>query len=191
VVVETLQFPNNAQGQAAKNEALAAYLTLGWTVVSETVTPGKFNGGTACCNFLICAPTAFLAGTSDGTINLTIQNSGRPEDVRRPNVKWKTGGGRSSRLGGLIVFFIFLWIVVALSSHDKQSTQPSSTASSAPVVKSRKKKSALATDRKGIEKSIRGKDYNACTDFCYNNYSGQKEPEETCYSICKDRYPGN
>ncbi|MGR3275434.1 hypothetical protein ACSYAD_10005 [Acaryochloris marina NIES-2412] len=68
-----LQFPNNANGQAEKLQALQTYGSQGWKVASETITQGKFNGGSACCLATICLPLAFCAGSSDGYINLTLE----------------------------------------------------------------------------------------------------------------------
>lgn len=69
----TLQFPNDATGQRRKLEALQSYGAQGWRVVSETITPGKFKGGNACCLALICLPLAFCAGSTDGEINVTLE----------------------------------------------------------------------------------------------------------------------
>jgi len=69
---KNLKFENNAKGQRAKVEALAEASKDGWMVVSETLEPGKFKGGTACCLFIIFAPCAFLAGSTDGFINVTL-----------------------------------------------------------------------------------------------------------------------
>lgn len=68
-----LKFPNDATGQRMKLEALQSYGAQGWRVVSETITPGKFNGGNACCLALICLPLAFCAGSTDGEINVTLE----------------------------------------------------------------------------------------------------------------------
>ena len=76
---KTLQFPNTPAGQAQKNRALEREVAQGWRVVSETIVPGKFKGGKACCLFMICTPCAFLAGYSDDIISVTLQR-GRPDD---------------------------------------------------------------------------------------------------------------
>ena len=68
-----LEFPNNARGQTQKIDTLQRYSAEGWRVASETVTPGKFRGTDACCLAMICLPLAFLAGSSDGTINVTLE----------------------------------------------------------------------------------------------------------------------
>lgn len=70
---KNLRFPNNASGQTEKLRALQAYGAEGWTIVSETITPGKFKGENACCLALICLPLAFCAGTTDGEINVTLE----------------------------------------------------------------------------------------------------------------------
>jgi len=70
---KTLTFPNTPKGQKQKNEALQREISRGWEVVSETITQGKFRGADACCLFIICAPLAFCAGYSDGTINVTLK----------------------------------------------------------------------------------------------------------------------
>jgi DNA segregation ATPase FtsK/SpoIIIE-like protein len=72
---KTLQFPNTARGQAEKVKSLRQESAAGWEVVSESVTAGKFKGGDACCLFLICAPCAFLAGTTDGEITVTLRRT--------------------------------------------------------------------------------------------------------------------
>jgi hypothetical protein len=77
---KTLQFPNNARGQAEKIRALTEHSRLGWRVAAETITPGKFKGGNACCltmSGLACcgpfgAPAGLAAGHADGTINVTL-----------------------------------------------------------------------------------------------------------------------
>lgn len=71
-----LQFPNNAAGQSQKLNALNTYSREGWRVASETITPGQFKGKDACCLALICLPFAFCAGSTDGTINLTLERGG-------------------------------------------------------------------------------------------------------------------
>lgn len=79
---KTLQFPNTAAGQRNKNKALEIEAANGWRVVSETIIPGKFRGGNACCLFLICAPCAFLAGHEDDIISVTLErNEGAGTEV--------------------------------------------------------------------------------------------------------------
>ena len=70
---QTLQFPNNAKGQTDKLSTLRTYGAEGWKVASETITPGKFNGGSACCLAFLCLPLAFCAGSQDGVINVTLE----------------------------------------------------------------------------------------------------------------------
>lgn len=70
---KNLQFPNNEKGQADKLRALQTYGAEGWKVASETITQGKFKGGNACCLSVICLPLAFCAGSTDGTINVTLE----------------------------------------------------------------------------------------------------------------------
>jgi hypothetical protein len=69
---ETFEFPNSTAGQATKNTVLANASALGWTVVSETITPGHFKGKQACCLACIWLPLAFLAGRTEGTITVTV-----------------------------------------------------------------------------------------------------------------------
>lgn len=69
-----LIFPNTKKGQQEKIRTLEeASLLGGWKIASETITPGKFKGQKACCLFLIFAPCAFLAGSTDGEINVTLE----------------------------------------------------------------------------------------------------------------------
>jgi hypothetical protein len=70
---KTLQFKNTKSGQAAKLQALQIHGAEGWKVSSETITQGKFNGGSACCLAILCLPLAFLAGSTDGSINVTLE----------------------------------------------------------------------------------------------------------------------
>jgi hypothetical protein len=74
--IKTLQFRNTPRGQAEKIRVLQQETSSGWRIVSETIVPGKFKGGDACCLFLICAPCAFLAGHEDDIINVTLEKSG-------------------------------------------------------------------------------------------------------------------
>lgn len=70
---KTLQFPNTAEGQAAKVRALENETADGWRVVSETIVAGKFKTEKACCLFLIFAPCAFLAGHEPDMITITLE----------------------------------------------------------------------------------------------------------------------
>lgn len=70
---KTLQFPNTAAGQAEKIKALERESAQGWRVISETIVPGKFKGGKACCLFAILPPCAFIAGYKDDIITVTLQ----------------------------------------------------------------------------------------------------------------------
>lgn len=76
--VETFEFSNSPRGQAEKNRVLAQYLSSGWSIVSETVTPGHMRGGQACCRGIICLPWAFTAQRTAGTINVTLTREDRP-----------------------------------------------------------------------------------------------------------------
>jgi hypothetical protein len=77
---KTLQFANNARGQAEKIRALTEHSRQGWRVAAETITPGKFKGSNACCltmGGLACcgpfgAPAGLAAGHDEGTINVTL-----------------------------------------------------------------------------------------------------------------------
>ncbi len=85
---KTLEFPNTPRGQEEKVRTLQFESAHGWRVVSETIAPGHFKGGDACCLFIICAPCAFLAGHTDGTITVTLQ---------RDMVQGPPGGGEAAR----------------------------------------------------------------------------------------------
>jgi hypothetical protein len=74
--VKTLQFLNTPEGQARKNEALVEHLQAGWSIVSETVTPGHIKGSQACCLATICLPLGFAAGRTEGVISVTLQRRG-------------------------------------------------------------------------------------------------------------------
>lgn len=69
----TLIFPNTTTGQEEKIKTINALSKEGWKVVSETITPGKFKGKTACCLATICLPFGFCAGSTEGTINVTLE----------------------------------------------------------------------------------------------------------------------
>lgn len=74
VEFKTLTFPNTEAGRQQKIRELQWYSTQGWEVVSESVTQGKFRGGTAfCLSVLVCLPAAFCAGTTDGEITVTLK----------------------------------------------------------------------------------------------------------------------
>ncbi len=93
--IKTLQFPNTPRGQAEKVRILQWETSQGWRVVSETIIPGKFRGGQACCLFLIFAPCAFLAGHTDDVINVTLQR-----DVPGEGPGRKTACLRQGEVGG-------------------------------------------------------------------------------------------
>jgi hypothetical protein len=57
----TKEFPNNASGQRRKLEVISKLEGEGWELVEERVQPAQFEGGSACCLFLICMPLAFFA----------------------------------------------------------------------------------------------------------------------------------
>ena len=79
--IRTFEFPNDVNGQRQKVALLETYLATGWTLVSETVTPGHFKGDNACCltagGFALCgpcgAPAGLAAGRTSGTINVTLR----------------------------------------------------------------------------------------------------------------------
>ena len=76
VEFKTLTFPNNDTGRRRKINVMQEYVSQGWEVVSESITPGKFRGGTACCLAMMCAlPCAFCTGTTDGEITVTLKNN--------------------------------------------------------------------------------------------------------------------
>jgi len=79
---KTLQFPNTPGGQAQKVLVLQRESAQGWQVVSETIVPGKFKGGKACCLFVIFAPCAFLAGHHDDVITVTLKRDTGPTSVQ-------------------------------------------------------------------------------------------------------------
>lgn len=71
---KTLKFSNNEKGQRQKIKELEELSRNGWRVVSETITQGKFRGKRACCLGLgFCLPCAFLAGSTEGSINVTLE----------------------------------------------------------------------------------------------------------------------
>ena len=73
VEFKTLTFPNTEEGRREKNSKIQWYANQGWEVVSENIKQGEFRGGRACCLFLICTPFAFLAGSTDGEIIVTLK----------------------------------------------------------------------------------------------------------------------
>lgn len=81
---KNLKFENSAAGQKKKLAALAEASKDGWSVNSETIEPGKFRGGDACCLFIICAPLAFLAGSTNGWIHLTLSRDRPAPSVAGP-----------------------------------------------------------------------------------------------------------
>jgi hypothetical protein len=46
--VNTLLFPNNKKGQAQKVLAVKEHAAAGWTVISETITPGHLKSNEIC-----------------------------------------------------------------------------------------------------------------------------------------------
>lgn len=110
-----LKFPNTKEGQEEKIEALEEYSEEGWRVVSETITPGKFRGGDACCLFLICAPCAFLAGSTDGEINVTIERE-LTEEIRKNKEAERIAELESLEIQKDKWKKLALWTVIAIAS---------------------------------------------------------------------------
>lgn len=69
----TLSYPNTNAGQANKVREINILSKDGWNVTSETITQGKMKGKKACCLATICLPFGFCAGSTEGTINVTIE----------------------------------------------------------------------------------------------------------------------
>ena len=109
-----LKFPNTKQGQEEKIETLEEYSADGWHVVSETITPGKFNGGQACCLFMIFAPCAFLAGSSDGEINVTLERE-LTEEIKKQRKEEEIAEVKNLELQKGEWKKIVLWIFIGIS----------------------------------------------------------------------------
>ena len=69
----TMTFEDTPEGQRQKIKALNEASKDGWILISETITPGKFNGKLACCLSFFYWPCLFCAGTSKGRINVTLR----------------------------------------------------------------------------------------------------------------------
>ncbi|MDR0653085.1 MAG: hypothetical protein LBG12_07240 [Synergistaceae bacterium] len=70
---KTLTFPNTPKGQEQKIQELQKASEEGWEVVSETITQGTFKGKKACCLAFFFLPCGFCAGSTEGTINVTLK----------------------------------------------------------------------------------------------------------------------
>ena len=121
---KSLQFENNASGQAAKIQAINAHARAGWRVVSESITPGNFKGEQACCFFMIFAPCAFLAGSTEGTINVTLEHpSDDPPRVAESGAAYQADDTRLgfTVLAGIVVLF---FIVIGIANSGDHSASP-------------------------------------------------------------------
>jgi len=67
----TKTFENTPAGLRQKDEYSRNLALQGFRIISEHIEQGQFKGGDACCLFLICAPLAFLAGSTTGNIIVT------------------------------------------------------------------------------------------------------------------------
>ncbi len=67
----TIKYKNNRRGITNKDKDAERYAKSGWEVVSESIEPGKFKGGDACCLGVLCLPLALLAGSTEGYIVVT------------------------------------------------------------------------------------------------------------------------
>jgi hypothetical protein len=102
--IKTLQFPNTPKGQAEKIRVLEQETSAGWRIVSETIVPGKFKGGDACCLFLICAPCAFLAGHKDDIINVTLEKNGGQQGALPPSGVRSASGFDRQKWDALVMY---------------------------------------------------------------------------------------
>src|SRR5258708_7281717 len=74
----TKTFENTPAGLRQKDEQSRNLGLQGFRIISEHIEQGQLKGGDACCLFLICAPLAFLAGSTTGNIIVTY---GREESA--------------------------------------------------------------------------------------------------------------
>jgi hypothetical protein len=80
---KTLTFEDTAAGQAEKLKALSWHADRGWTIVSETISQGKYDVDGAICNSLllcifcapICAPLGFRNKQQKGVITVTLSRT--------------------------------------------------------------------------------------------------------------------
>jgi hypothetical protein len=133
---KTLQFENNAGGQAAKIQAINEHARVGWRVVSESISPGKFKGEKACCFYMIFAPCAFLAGSTDGTINVTLEHAlDIPPPVSQSAIRASAEQSGDMRLG-FAVLAGFAVVVFAFSSivrgHEQVTDPPTASVTQTP-----------------------------------------------------------
>ena len=68
---ETKKYINNPNGIRQKNQEALRLAEEGWKIDSESIEPGKFKGGKACCLATICLPLGAAAGSSEGYILVT------------------------------------------------------------------------------------------------------------------------
>ncbi len=128
--IKTIQFPNTAWGQKKKNETLVQYLNLGWKVVSETITPGRYKTENACCMFAMCGPCgAFMGGHTDGTINITIQHDGTPDTTKLPkSASAKKFISPTEKIKAVLALLITAFIIwVGYNGYQNYTTAPNKT----------------------------------------------------------------
>lgn len=191
--IKTLHFDNTSSGQARKTRVLASEVNKGWKIVSETITPGKFRGSDACWLFLICAPCAFLAGTTDGTINVTLQlddelarslvsQSQLPPDplVSESGIGWTSWAWVA---GFCLLILFFAWIGSDGSKGGSNSASKGSTAevhqrAASKVDNKQASQDAKLKQKITLDMEVASKKY---VELC------QGETLEACFEIAKDK----
>jgi len=84
-IYKNLEYKNDEAGRRQKIEDLNYYSQQGWSVVSENIENGEFNGQKACCLWMMCCiPFALMAGNKTGKIRVTLEKE-IPDDEPQEN----------------------------------------------------------------------------------------------------------
>ena len=73
---QTAVFEQDQSGLEERMRWINAMGVQGWRVASESIDPGHYKGGQACCLATVCLPMGFLAGRTSGSIRVTLCREG-------------------------------------------------------------------------------------------------------------------
>jgi len=86
---KTKKYINNHNGISQKNQDALRLSKEGWKIDSESIEPGKFKGGKACCLATICLPLGAAAGSTEGFVVVSYSKRGTGDKIEEHSFGYK------------------------------------------------------------------------------------------------------